>query len=144
MIRAIETAEEIKKVFDEKKVSWQLVEQSDLIAEGPPYPSEPPISKWCAEHEYFEESARIEAGFRKFIHRADENLTEETNDVIVCHANVIRYYVCRALQIAPEAWLRQSLCHGSITWLRVSPKGHVSIRVLGDHGFQPIEKVSRR
>jgi hypothetical protein len=27
-------------------------------------------------------------------------------EIIVCHANVIRYFVCRALQIPPEVWLR--------------------------------------
>ena len=144
MIRAIETSDEIKKVFDEAKVDFDFKGQSDLLCEGPPYPAEPPISKWCDEAEYYEESARIEAAFRKYIHRAEPEQDFESNDVIVCHANVIRYFVCRVLQIPPEAWLRQSLAHGSITWVRVSPKGHVSLRVLGDHGFMPIEKVSRR
>ena len=144
MIRAIETSEEIKSILTEAKVDWQLKGQSDLLCEGPPYPAEPPISSWTEKPEYYEASARIEAAFRKFIHRGEPEQDFESNDVIVCHANVIRYFVCRALQIPPESWLRQSLAHGSITWIRVSPSGNVSLRCLGESGFVPMEKVSRR
>jgi serine/threonine-protein phosphatase PGAM5 len=146
MIRAIETANEIKDIFDspKAKVDWNFAGQSELIAEGACYPSEPPISEWCEEYEYYKDSSRIEAGFREFIHRADPDQEGESHDVIVCHANVIRYYVCRALQIPPEAWLRISLQHGSITKLVCRPSGRVSIHVLGDHGFMPIDKVSVR
>ena len=30
-----------------------------------------------------------------------------------------RYFVCRALQFPPEAWLRISLKHASITWITI-------------------------
>ena len=33
--------------------------------------------------------------------------------------NVCRYFVCRALQFPPEAWLRISLKHASITWITI-------------------------
>ena len=44
---------------------------------------------------YRQDTARIEAAFRKYFHRADVDQKEDTVDVIVCHANVIRYFVCR-------------------------------------------------
>lgn len=62
---------------------------------------------------------------------------------MVCHANVIRYFVCRALQFPPEAWLRFSLHHASITWLTVMPDGRVSLRLYGDSGHMPIEYLTR-
>jgi len=43
----------------------------------------------------FQDSARIEAAFRKYIHRADADQSEDSYEIIVCHANVIRYFVCR-------------------------------------------------
>lgn len=43
----------------------------------------------------------------------------------------------RALQFPPEAWLRLSLQHGSITWLSVQPSGRVTLRSLGDTGHMP-------
>lgn len=45
--------------------------------------------------EIFQDSARIEAAFRKYIHRADPGQKKDSIEVFVCHANVIRYFVCR-------------------------------------------------
>jgi len=44
----------------------------------------------------FQDGARIEAAFRKFVHRADVDQAEDSYEIIVCHANVIRYFVCRS------------------------------------------------
>lgn len=144
MMRAQQTSSDIKEVLKEAKIDFEYVGESDLLREGPPYPTEPPLSKWAPEAKYWEESARIEAGFRKFIHRAEEDQTDESYEVITCHGNVIRYFICRALQLPPEAWLRISLAHGSITNLSVSPKGTVSLRSMGDNGYMPVDKCSRR
>jgi len=58
-------------------------------------------------------------------------------EIIVCHANVIRYFVCRALQIPPEAWLRLCTFNCSLTYLTIRPTGTVSCRMLGDVGHLP-------
>lgn len=144
MMRAQQTSAEIQDVLKDAKVNFEYAGESDLLREGPPYPTEPPLSKWAPEAAYWEESARIEAGFRKFIRRADDSQSDESFEVVTCHANVIRYFVCRALQLPPEAWLRISLSHGSITYLRISPSGTVSLRSLGDNGYMPVDKCSRR
>lgn len=98
MTRAQETCTEIREVFDNAEVDYEFSGQSDLLREGPPYPTEPPLSKWTHKHAYWEESARIESGFRTFIHRAEPTQEHESNEVIVCHANVIRYFLCRVLR----------------------------------------------
>ena len=48
-----------------------------------------------------------------------EVVPKATVDVLVCHGNVIRYFVMRGLQLPPEAWLRQSLNNGSITQMYI-------------------------
>ncbi len=63
-------------------------------------------------------------------------------DVLVCHANVIRYFVMRSLQLPPNAWLRVSLPHASMTLVTIRPSGNVSLRFLGDSGFLPMEYVT--
>ena len=45
--------------------------------------------------EFFRDSVRIEAAFRKHFHRADPHQKEDSYEIMVCHANVIRYFVCR-------------------------------------------------
>lgn len=107
-----------------------------------------------------EDHDRIEAAFKSYFYRADppekeensnlEENKEETDtsvgddemkphpqhefEIIVCHANVIRYFLCRALQIPPEAWLRLCTFNCSLTYLTVRPTGTVSCRMLGDIG----------
>ena len=39
-----------------------------------------------------------------------------------CPHYICRYFVCRALQFPPEAWLRISLKHASITWITIRSK----------------------
>lgn len=108
---------------------------------------------------------RIEGAFRKYIYRADPppstSLAAPTNEpavsvvaasasasspppetqhefeIIVCHANVIRYIMCRALQLPPEAWLRFCPFNCSLTYLTVRPTGTVSCRMVGDIGHLP-------
>jgi len=55
-------------------------------------------------------------------------------EIMVCHANVIRYFLCRALQIPPEAWLRLCTFNCSLTYLTIRATGSVSCRMLGDIG----------
>lgn len=45
--------------------------------------------------QFFQDGARIEAGFRKHFHRAEPEQEKDSYTLIVCHANVIRYFVCR-------------------------------------------------
>jgi len=46
------------------------------------------------------------------------------------------------LQFPPEAWLRLSLHHASITWISVMPSGRVILRTLGDTGHMPPEAIT--
>jgi serine/threonine-protein phosphatase PGAM5 len=55
-------------------------------------------------------------------------------EIIVCHANVIRYFLCRALQIPPEAWLRLCTFNCSLNYLVIRSTGSVSCRMIGDIG----------
>ncbi len=61
---------------------------------------------------------------------------------MVCHANVIRYMVLRALQLPPDAWLRISLKNASVTWVTIRPDGRVSVSCLGDAGHMPVEMLT--
>ncbi|XP_055511507.1 serine/threonine-protein phosphatase PGAM5, mitochondrial isoform X3 [Leucoraja erinacea] len=139
MTRAKETATIIRKYLPGLEMM-----SCDLLREGAPIEPDPPVSHWKPEAmQYHEDGARIEAAFRRYIHRADLKQQNDSYEVIVCHANVIRYFVCRALQFPPEGWLRMCLNNGSITWLTIRPNGRVALRTLGDTGFMPPDKLTR-
>ncbi|KAF1655303.1 Serine/threonine-protein phosphatase PGAM5, mitochondrial, partial [Eudyptes chrysocome] len=137
MTRATETTEIISKHLPGKP-------RAARRAQVPRHrPSAPDPAAGREELQYYEDGARIEAAFRNFIHRADAKQEEDSYEIFVCHANVIRYIVCRALQFPPEGWLRMSLNNGSITHLVIRPNGRVALRTLGDTGFMPPDKITR-
>ncbi|XP_026178146.1 serine/threonine-protein phosphatase PGAM5, mitochondrial isoform X2 [Mastacembelus armatus] len=138
MARATETANIISKHLPGVELM-----SCDLLREGAPIEPVPPVTHWKPDAVYHEDGARIEAAFRRYIHRADPKQKEDSYEIIVCHANVIRYFVCRALQFPPEGWLRMGLNNGSITWLTIRPSGRVALRTLGDAGFMPPDKLTR-
>ncbi|XP_002120576.3 serine/threonine-protein phosphatase PGAM5, mitochondrial [Ciona intestinalis] len=137
MTRAIETSELIRMQLNQEDV-----ERTDLLREGSPISPEPPFRYWRSEVSVHTDQPRIEAGFRKYVHRANISQKNDSHEVVVCHANVIRYIVCRALQLPPEAWLRMSLKHGSMTCLTIFPDGHVTLQCLGEAGHIPQDKLS--
>ena len=47
-----------------------------------------------------------------------------------------------AQQLPPEAWLRFSLPHASLTHLVIRPSGDASLRMMGDAGHLPPEMVT--
>ena len=63
------------------------------------------------------------------------NAPSKTHEIVVCHANVIRYCTLRAIQCPPDAWLRFALYNGCITRVDFFPDGGVSVRTFGDCGF---------
>lgn len=137
MSRAIETANLISKHLPQ----IPMLPSDAILREGGPCDPEPRVGRY-PDTIRFTEGARIEAAFRKYFHRAESSQKEDSYEIIVCHANVIRYFVCRALQFPPEAWLRMSLKHASLTWLTIRPDGRVSIRGLGEAGHLKPEMLT--
>ncbi|XP_050437193.1 serine/threonine-protein phosphatase PGAM5, mitochondrial-like isoform X2 [Adelges cooleyi] len=139
MTRAMETCSLIQKHLP----GDIPVSSTDLLREGAPIPPDPPHPRWKPDdYEFYQEGAQIEAAFRKFFHRAPPEQTEDSYEIIVCHANVIRYFVMRALQLPPEAWLRLSLDHASITSLAIPPGGHVILFNYSNSGYMPPDAIS--
>ncbi|KAH8387421.1 hypothetical protein KR093_006937 [Drosophila rubida] len=142
MVRAQETADIILNEIDFER---SKVKNCAFLREGAPIPPQPPVGHWKPEaSQFYRDGARIEAAFRRYFYRAHPDQEKDTHTLIVGHGNVIRYFVCRALQFPAEAWLRININHASITWLTISPSGNVSIRYLGDSGFLPAKQLTNR
>jgi serine/threonine-protein phosphatase PGAM5 len=66
----------------------------------------------------------------------------ERSELLVCHGNVIRYMVTRALGVDTAAWLEMSVGHASITRIRVEADGSFKIISVGDVGHLPPNLLS--
>jgi serine/threonine-protein phosphatase PGAM5 len=78
--------------------------------------------------------AQLDRVFARFFHPAAGH--EET-DLLVCHGNVIRYLVARALGVDTKAWLEMSPGHASITRIRIEADGRFKVIAVGDVGHLP-------
>ncbi len=61
----------------------------------------------------------------------------DEHDIVVCHGNVIRWFVMRALAVDPAAWLGLSVANGSLTTIQVRADGSFKILGVGDSGHIP-------
>jgi len=157
MARAKETADIIAKHLPDV----ERASPDPLLNEGYPCHVIPGgAATETALYRYEDGHPRIEKAFKTYFYRApfppkhnnDVDTTSEAPnpqeekkeelathpkhefEIIVCHANVVRYFFCRALQLPPEAWLRLCTFNCSLTYLTVRPTGSVSCRMLGDIG----------
>jgi serine/threonine-protein phosphatase PGAM5 len=62
---------------------------------------------------------------------------EPRQELMVCHGNVIRYLVTKALGVDTEAWLEMSVGHVSMTTIRVEADGRFKLIAAGDVGHVP-------
>jgi serine/threonine-protein phosphatase PGAM5 len=58
-------------------------------------------------------------------------------ELMVCHGNVIRYLITRALGVDTEAWLEMSVGHVSMTTIRIEADGSMKLIAAGDVGHVP-------
>lgn len=81
----------------------------------------------------------LEGAFERIFRPADG---EDAFDVVVCHGNVIRWFVCRVLDVDPEAWLQMSIANCSITVVQVRADGSMKLISFADSGHVPYPMTS--
>ncbi len=79
-----------------------------------------------------------EAYSRYFTQARNEN----KYDVIVCHGNIIRYFVCRVLNLAPEYWLNMGTCNCGISEIVIKKNGAIRLLSYNDTGHLPPQMIT--
>ena len=74
---------------------------------------------------------QLNEAFAKFFVPAKD---ADQHDILVCHGNVTRYFVTKALGVDPQAWLGMSVVHCSLTIIQVTPSGAFRGFAVGDAG----------
>jgi serine/threonine-protein phosphatase PGAM5 len=78
--------------------------------------------------------ANLEAAWRRiFVPAAGGN----EYDIVVCHGNVIRWFVTRVLEVDPMAWLQMSIANCSLTVVQVRVNGSMNLVAFADSGHIP-------
>jgi len=150
MIRAIESRDLIMNEFSEDFFNEKSVKMTDLLREGAVYkpvqfPDRPSYNTPEYERNQIIGSSRLEAALYEYLHkgrRSEDNQDKQTTAIIVCHANVIRYLLCKLMQVRENAWLQMTLYHGSVTKVVMKGNGDLRVMAVGSAGFMPPELMT--
>ncbi|EEY63916.1 uncharacterized protein PITG_02425 [Phytophthora infestans T30-4] len=149
MTRAVETAGIISNNFGEV-----LLNPSPLLREGwpgLPYSSSPVIggetgARDNSAYDGMQERSRMDVkrmqkAFNRFFlssGEAQDESDEESYCVLVCHANLIRFFLCRALGIAPtNTWGHFEINHCGITRIDVCANRPIKVTAVNETGHLP-------
>jgi serine/threonine-protein phosphatase PGAM5 len=130
MTRARQTAMIINEDFP--KLSLQ---QSLLIRECTPPTWREDIMADESKTDLNECVENLEKAFKEyFIPSTDEM---DKHDIIVCHGNVIRYFVTKVLNVDTMAWLQMTIGNCSLTIIKIKPDGSMKLVSFNDVGHIP-------
>ncbi|HSW53832.1 MAG TPA: histidine phosphatase family protein [Ignavibacteriaceae bacterium] len=130
MTRARETAMVINQDFPELKL-----QQSTLIRECTPPTWRKDIMADETESDLNMCAKNLEKAFGEYFAPSPDG--NDRNDIIVCHGNVIRYFVTKVLKADPMSWLQMSIGNCSLTIIRILPDGSMKLAAYGDMGHIP-------
>ena len=130
MTRARETAMVINEDFPELQLT-----QNELICECTPPSWRKDVMAGVDTVHRKECVEKLEKAFKEyFIPSPDKN---DRNDLIVCHGNVIRYFVTKVLKVDTMSWLQMSIGNCSLTVIRIKSDGSMKLVSFSDVGHIP-------
>ena len=130
MTRAIQTSQVIHNDFPQI-----IFEQSDLIIECTPPTWREDVMAETNTAEVEDCVDNLEKAFQKYFIPSPDD--KDRNDIIVCHGNVIRYFVTKVLKVDTMSWLQMSISNCSLTIIRVLPNGNMKLDAFSDYGHIP-------
>lgn len=128
--RARESADDIGQELHMKAT------RDSLIHECRPH-SDRPDTTLDQQQEAGACEANLAAAWQKYFQPTPAG---DRHDVIVCHGNVIRWMVARALGVDTRRWTKMDIANGSLTVIAVSPDGSTRLVMFSDTGHLPIAK----
>lgn len=135
MTRARQTALVIGEEFPELEL-----QASELIRECTPPTRREDVMATETEEDLEACTKQLEAAFPRYFAPSPE---ADRHDIVVCHGNVIRYFVTRVLEVDPAAWLGMSIANCSLTVVQVAADGSMKLLSFGDVGHIPPNLTTR-
>jgi serine/threonine-protein phosphatase PGAM5 len=129
MTRARQTAAVINQEFPDLELH-----QTRLLRECTPPTWREDIMEKLEEGEAEECQKRLEQAFAEYFVPSSGG---DEHDVLVCHGNVIRYFVTKVLGVDTMSWLRMSIGNCSLTAVQIKPDGSTRLLFFGDVGHLP-------
>lgn len=145
MTRAIETANIIAEQVDAKYQTYDVLREA--IPTIPPriateilnFMENDPLFTHDTIHQ---DKKRVDEAFEQFFSAPEPN-SVSTHELLVCHGNIMRYLVCKALDVNVDTWAKLNINHCGICIVTVDMQarhrlithnatGHIPIHLLTD------------
>jgi serine/threonine-protein phosphatase PGAM5 len=129
--RARDTGEEISRIL-----GMPTVEDS-LLHECLPRAARADLMKGKSPGELGDCESNLEKAWKKYMTASPDS---DRVDVLVCHGNVIRWFVSRSIDAPTDRWGFMDIGNGSLTIIAVRPDGTSRLVMFSDVGHLPLEK----
>lgn len=127
--RARETADDIGQLIMRTPVRDDLLNEcTPASIPGAEEPSPEPSSR-C--------DANLEAAWARYMRPSPDH---DAHDVLVCHGNVIRWFVSRSLGVGGRYWRGMAIGNASITVIAVRADGSTRLASFSDVGHIPPDR----
>ena len=63
-------------------------------------------------------------------------------EIVVCHGNLIRYLVCKALEVSPLRWTRMNSNHCALTRVLIRDTGAVRVVSYNETAHLPTRLIT--
>jgi serine/threonine-protein phosphatase PGAM5 len=131
LLRAMETGDDLAAILAIPCARDSLLEEC----------SPPALRDSAATAEEREERTACEATLqRAWAKYMVPSPVADAHDLLVCHGNVIRWFVTRALGADTQRWITMTIGNASLTILAVRPDGSVRLAMYSDVGHLPVGK----
>ena len=130
MTRARQTAMIINEEFPELQL-----QQSRIIRECTPPTWRQDIMAGEDSVEFIECVENLDKAFHNCFIPSPDGI--DRNDIIVCHGNVIRYFVTKVLNVETMSWLQMTIGNCSLTVVKINPDGTIKLISFNDMGHIP-------
>jgi serine/threonine-protein phosphatase PGAM5 len=135
MTRARETALVIGEDFPELEL-----EVSPLLSECTPPIDPVELASHLDPHTLTCCQERLDEAFSTFFR---PSCSGDRHDVVVCHGNMIRYLVMKALGVNAGRWYAMSIANCSLTVITITPAGSMLVRSFSETGHLPETMTTR-
>ena len=134
---SLNRSEETARVIA-KEIPGITIQQTDLLWECIPTMT-PKLQLEMPNYsisQVTQDRQRADVAFRKYFKVAKRN---DRHDIVVCHGNLIRYFVTLVLKAEPDSWVRMDLCNCGVTQILIQPDGDMALLCHNDWSHLPKE-----
>lgn len=88
-----------------------------------------------------QDKKRVDAAFEQFF-APPASGGASTNELLVCHGNILRYFTCRALDVNIDTWAKFNINHCGVTIITVDEQGRCRLVTHNATGHLPMDMLT--